>query len=240
MRSRKARQQPLKLKIEPMPQILWRQNLRTELGQHRWNKLRRSVRQNNCAICSSTDGLEAHEVWEYCERPRVSVAKLARIETTCKKCHLIIHWFNTRRLVATGKISRADDLALRRHFCVVNKCLRQVFNRHVLESALILNARSLMRWRVDWGTHKCIIAKASAERAAFAIANPKHESQADYAIIDPGHHISGKCPRCGSFARRVIEQDRSNMSEGEEADYDAGMWGTAKCGHCGLISDFGF
>jgi hypothetical protein len=171
----------------------------------------------------------------------MSVAKLTRIETTCKNCHLIIHWFNTRRLVAAGKVSQAAYLALRRHFRTVNKCLQQDFDRHEFESFAILNSRSLMQWRVDFGVYKSVIAKTLAERAAFAIASSSHVSQVDYDVIRPGHHMpSAKCPSCGNPALRLIELDRSNMSEGEEADYDAGIWGSAKCEHCGHEADFGF
>ena len=224
-----------------MPHDVWRKNLRIELGQHHWNKLRQSMAQKNCATCGSTDRLESHEVWEYRERPRMSVAKLTRIETTCKKCHLIIHWFNTCRLVATGEISQAAYLALRRHFRTVNKCLQQDFDRHEFENFAILNSRSLMQWRVDFGVYKSVIAKIAAERTAFAITNPNHVSQADYDVMRPGHHMpTTKCPSCGNHALRLIEQDRSNMSEGEEADYDAGIWGSAKCEHCGHVADFGF
>ncbi len=89
-----------------MPALLWQQNLRTALGKSRWDTLRRSVAKKSCAICGGAEQLEGHEVWEYQERPRVSVAKLLRVQTTCKKCHLLIHWFNTFRLVDAGKINQ--------------------------------------------------------------------------------------------------------------------------------------
>jgi hypothetical protein len=38
----------------------------------------------------------------------------------------------------------------------------------------------------------------------------------------------------------LIEQDTSDMSEGQEADYSQGIWGTAICGNCGHEVDWGF
>jgi hypothetical protein len=223
-----------------MPLILWRQNLRTALGKFRWDKLRRSVAQESCVICGSSEKLEAHEVWDYRERARVSVAKLTGINTVCTKCHDVIHWGNTTQLAEEGKISRRAIAGLRRHFRTVNKCLQKDFDRHVVESGAVAMSRSLTTWRIDWGKYKSAVKKAAEAQAAWAAANPMHDVVADYQIMAPGHHIPDKCPSCGSNGLRLIEQDTSDMSEGEEADYSQGIWGVAACRNCGHEVNWGF
>jgi hypothetical protein len=226
--------------MEPMPPILWRQNLRTALGKNRWNKLRRSVVQKSCVICQGTEQLEAHEVWDYGERPRVSVAKLIGIDTICTKCHDVVHWGNTTRLAEEGKISRRAIAGLRRHFRKVNKCLQKDFDRHVFESGKVAIFRSLAMWRIDWGKYKSVVKEAAEAQAAWAAANPTHDIDRDYQMTGPGHHMPNKCPSCGSRSLRLIEQDTSGMSEAQEADYSQGMWGTAICRSCGREVDWGF
>jgi hypothetical protein len=48
------------------------------------------------------------------------------------------------------------------------------------------------------------------------------------------------CPHCGSASVRFVRQDTSDMSEAEEADYSAGIWGFIQCSACGRGSGFGF
>jgi hypothetical protein len=56
----------------------------------------------------------------------------------------------------------------------------------------------------------------------------------------PGHHMVNVCSECGSRATLVeVEADTSEMSEGEEADYMAGVWGYAFCRACGFQVTWG-
>ena len=136
-----------------MPQSLWGKNLRTALGRDRWDTLRLRVAHKSCIICGSTEQLESHEVWDYRDRPRISVAKLLRIDTTCTKCHDVIHWGNTIRLADEGKISKRAIIGIRRHFRTVNKCTQKDFERHIVESTAVAIARSGKQWRIDWGSY---------------------------------------------------------------------------------------
>jgi hypothetical protein len=48
-----------------------------------------------------------------------------------------------------------------------------------------------------------------------------------------GHHMPGRCPQCGTAGKLMpIDADQDQMSEGEEAEYEAGMWGFAFCRAC--------
>jgi hypothetical protein len=60
--------------------------------------------------------------------------------------------------------------------------------------------------------------------------NPDHD---DYFDVGPAHHMSAQCPECGAVGKLTkIEADQNQMSEGEEAEYGAGMWGFAFCHAC--------
>lgn len=239
MRSRATRiaTPRLKLTIEPMPEVLFRENLRTQLGKGRWDKLRRTLGKKSCEVCAATDRLEAHEVWSYREGNPISVAKLLRIKVLCKDCHFIVHWFNTQRLFCNRKGILA---ALQRHFCRVNKCRRADFSRHEIRRRILLHSRSSLHWHIDWGKYKPVIEAAKKARDARRKTHPISESRADYEPLRPGDHMPRTCPHCGSASVRFVRQDTSDMSEAEEADYEAGIWGFIQCNDCGRGSGFGF
>jgi hypothetical protein len=162
------------------------------------------------------------------------VAKLIRVELVCEKCHHIKHWGQ-----ALGVISHNGLLALRKHFRTVNKCRQEDFDRHFERSQAIWRSRSAKMWRVDWGEFEPLIKEAQAEREAWAARNP--DRGVDAGIVSPGHHMPSVCPKCharGSL--QMIDQDTDQMSEGEAADYEAGVWGVSICRACGHEVDWGF
>jgi RNase_H superfamily len=56
----------------------------------------------------------------------------------------------------------------------------------------------------------------------------------------PGHHMPQICPGCHSVATLIfIPYDFDEMSEGQQADYMAGVSGTAYCEACGADCDWG-
>jgi ribosomal protein S27AE len=232
------KRQPLKLRIELVPEYLWGKNLRSNegLGKWRWDKLRREIiKKNNarCATCGSTKTLHGHEVWQYREKKTVGVATLLRVEISCINCHDIRHWGRTTELFKAGKISEDRFRFLIKHFCKVNRCSQKVFAEHGRRSARASLRRSKKKWRTDWGPFKPMVDEAKAAREAWAARNPNHGSQEDAFDVRPGHHMQNQCPDCGAIGTLTrIEADRSAMSEGQEADYDAGTWGFAFCRAC--------
>ena len=229
----------LKLKCEFVPMPLWGFNLRADqgLGKGRWDTLRRKLKesgQTSCVICGSADRLHSHEVWEYHDRskPEPSIAKLLRVEMVCRKCHDVKHWGSTLKLIAEGKITRAGYLGLRKHFRTVNKCSQKDFDRHLRSSLRLHQKRSANEWRIDWGDFRPALAVAKAAREAWAAQNPDHASQDAYNV-GPGHHIPNRCPQCGATGTlKPIKADTEEMTEGQEADYEAGTWGFAFCRGC--------
>jgi hypothetical protein len=226
----------LMLQIELVPKRLWEQNLRSSegLGKARWDKLRRELikeRGARCEICGAIrQRLNGHEVWDYREKKTIRTAVLLNVEIVCVDCHDIHHWGRTRKLFEDGKITAERYKHLRRHFRTVNDCSQEVFDKHFLQSARLWEQRSKKEWKIDWGAFALLVAEAKAARDAWAERNPGHD---DYFGPDPGHHVPGRCPDCGTIGKLTpVEADRDQMSEGEEAEYEAGTWGFAFCEAC--------
>ena len=146
-----------KLRIELVPAPIWGINLRSKsgLGKWRWTKFRRGLLATNgnaCTICGSTRKPHAHEVWDYQDRPRKSIARLVRVEIICQKCHLINHWGRTGQLIALGIIDHDGHLRLRRHFRRVNRCKQRHFDEHIEMTFELWRRRSEKKWTIDWGS----------------------------------------------------------------------------------------
>ena len=223
-----------------MPKPLWGINLRSDqgLGKSRWDTLRRKLKesgQTSCVVCGSTDRLHGHEVWKYQDlpKPKWSIAKFLRVEMVCRKCHDVKHWGSTIKLIAEGKITRAGYFGLRKHFRTVNNCRQEDFDRHLKFSLALHQKRSSSKWRIDWGDFEPALAVAKAAREAWAARNPDHASHDDSFNVGPDHHMPNRCPQCGATGTlRPIKADAEAMTEGQEADYEAGAWGFAFCRAC--------
>jgi hypothetical protein len=234
-----ARRGNLKLRIELVPKPLWGRNLRSNdgLGKKRWDKLRHKLVESDgarCAICGNTEKkLNGHEVWDYREKKTVGTAALLRVEIVCVDCHDIHHWARTTRLFQACRIASERYGFLRKHFRKVNGCRQADFDRHFLHSMRVWSRQSKKRWKIDWGAFASPIAEANAARETWAGRNPGHPSQDDPFNAGVGHHMPQRCPECGAVGKlRPIEGRRDEMSEGQEADYDQGVWGFAFCAAC--------
>lgn len=63
---------------------------------------------------------------------------------------------------------------------------------------------------------------------------------ADY-VMGPGEHMPSICPHCGDVGSlEFVAWNTSDMSEGQLADYLAGLWGSAFCRTCKKEFDWGF
>jgi hypothetical protein len=225
----------LKLRIEMIPKLLWERNLRLRdgLGKARWDKLRRQIiakQGAHCAICGATKQLHGHEVWEYRGKKTVGTALLLRIEIVCVDCHDICHWGRTTKLFEAGTITNERHNHLRKHFRKINRCRQEVFDKHFLLSARTWLRRSKKRWRVDWGDFAPLVAEAKVSRDAWAV---RHADQNDSFEDALGRHVPDRCPQCGAIGTlKATVAQTDQMSEGEEADYDAELWGFAFCRAC--------
>lgn len=178
------------LRIELVPEPLWRKNLRSKdgLGKARWTKLRLEIvaRSSSCAIC---DGPfepyrpQAHEVWKYVEQPDRCVAKLLRVEIICRKCHDIHHWGLTKTLIAFGSISHVGHMALRKHFRTVNRCSASDFARHEAAAFRVWRRQSKRRWTIDWGEFSLSVKTAKAARRAWSKRQAARDANATSEVV---------------------------------------------------------
>lgn len=83
------------LTVELVPRTCWFSNLRSELTQEQWDRLRRMVYEragDRCEVCGgrgTQHPVEAHEVWEYDDR--VQVQRLVGLVALCPACHEAKH-----------------------------------------------------------------------------------------------------------------------------------------------------
>ncbi len=151
-----------KLTIELVPSTAWFSSLYhvyREAGRlDEWRRLKEELFEREgrrCWICGRRGGrLEAHEFWEYDDENHVQ--RLVAVHHLCSMCHKVKHigfWCYTRegreRLAREG-LTRED---LIEHFCRVNNCTREDFERHEEEAYRKWVERSRHRWRQDLGSY---------------------------------------------------------------------------------------
>jgi hypothetical protein len=79
-----------------------------------------------------------------------------------------------------------------------------------------------------------MVEEAKAARERWAARNPERVDESDPFNISRDHQMPSRCPKCSAVGKlRPIAADTDQMSDGEEADYEAGVWGVAFCTACG-------
>ena len=114
---------------------------------------------HKCWICGKKGSrLEAHEFWEYDNKNHVQ--KLAAIHHLCDMCHKIKHigfWFYTepgKEKLEKSELTTGDII---NHFCEVNKCLEEDFEKHKEEALNLWRERSKHKWEQDFGEYEADI-----------------------------------------------------------------------------------
>lgn len=168
-----------KLRIELVPRSLWGVNLRSKehgLGEYGWQKLRTRLLDElgaHCVICESCERPHAHEIWKYEEGKGAGLALLVGVEIICARCHSIHHWGKTKQLVDEGKMDRSRLNDLIEHFCAVNNCTREEFERHSLWAFAEFQRRNKKKWRSDFGAYSADVQLAKADREVANIPDIK-------------------------------------------------------------------
>lgn len=135
----------MKLIIEVIPQSLWGVNLRDQLGQTAWARVRKECyvkAGHRCEICGGqgrSHPVECHEIWRYDDEQRVQT--LAGLIALCPACHEVKHY---GRACAFGRAAAAQ-----RHFLNVNSCTPQEMRIHIDESKALWQRRSEFQWTQD-------------------------------------------------------------------------------------------
>ena len=155
-------EQKFKLTIELVPSTVWFSSIyqiyKRNNQLNKWRKIKKELFEKEgrkCWICGAENTrLETHEFWEYDDKNHIQ--KLVAIHHLCSMCHKIKHigfWCYTedgRRQLKKEGLSRED---LINHFCRVNNCSREDFEKQEMEAFKIWKERSKYGWKQDFGEY---------------------------------------------------------------------------------------
>lgn len=152
-----------KLSIDLVPSTVWFQSLyryyQDQGKAELWKKIKNGIfskEGRKCWICNDSSGrLDAHEFWNYDDGEYTQ--SLVAIHHLCDLCHKIKHigfWCHTpkgKNILEKSGLSRED---LVQHFCIVNNCSNEDFNKHEKQAFKIHSERSKHQWKQDLGDYK--------------------------------------------------------------------------------------
>lgn len=134
-----------RLQVELVPRSCFFSNLRSNLSQKDWEKLRRySIERAGyvCEICGS-DGngfsLECHEIWEYDDD--IQQQSLIGLIALCKACHRSKHMALARH--------KGWEAAAESHLMRINGWDRATLEVYLEEAFQVFEIRSEKIWRLD-------------------------------------------------------------------------------------------
>jgi hypothetical protein len=141
------------LTVELVPKTAWYQSLAKLLPRDVWNSIREDIIKKNgqkCRICGETNGtMNLHEIWEYDDLDYVQ--KLNGFILLCTMCHHVKHIGLARILAEEGKL---DFNEVVKHFCKINRCSEEDFEKYVKEVFEIWRKRSEHKWKQDFGKYQ--------------------------------------------------------------------------------------
>ncbi|NHI91674.1 MAG: hypothetical protein EAX96_04160 [Candidatus Lokiarchaeota archaeon] len=105
-----------------------------------------------CQICEQpTTLLELHEKWEYDEEN--CVQRLVDMQMVCNLCHRVKHmnsFYQSKQVKHGIKKSEMTKQELINHFCKVNDCSEEDFDRVEEEAFKTLRWRNRIKWKKDF------------------------------------------------------------------------------------------
>lgn len=134
-----------KLKIELVPKTCWFSNLRKELTQEEWDRVRKYTydlsKDHCCMICGAKGRLSAHEIWEYDEACHIQ--KLIGLIALCDDCHMVKH-------IGFAQLQGKYDAAVNHFRKVNNQKTDDLFNKKMQEARESYIRRSeITDWKLD-------------------------------------------------------------------------------------------
>jgi hypothetical protein len=167
-----------RLAIRPIPQPLFRKNLRTALGKYQWTKLRRTLLSEHgskCEICNARPNkLYAHEVWQYKTSVSPAVAHLSHVSFLCVRCHGCEHFLLTIEFVKAGILTADDFDSAVKHFCRINRVSQRIFWQRLERARTCWKMLSKLKWRKpEFGTFQAVIKRVERERVEREQRKPK-------------------------------------------------------------------
>ena len=128
---------------EMLPVQTWELNLRTQLSEAAWDRIRRHIYKSagwTCEICGKREGrLEAHEQWSL--HNETGVQELCGILALCPFCHKCHHLGIAKRL---GMLP-----AVKQHMLQVNNWNTAQLDAAIVEAYELWEQQSAWPWVVD-------------------------------------------------------------------------------------------
>lgn len=131
-----------KLTIELVPQTVWFKNLRSELSQEEWDKLRKATYKKTgykCDVCDKKEELHAHEIWDYNDSKKVQTLK--GLIALCPDCHSCKH-------IGLAQVNGNYDHA-RSHLAKVNGWSIDDAEEYIQAQFEIWSMISEFEWKLD-------------------------------------------------------------------------------------------
>ncbi|MBN2422391.1 HNH endonuclease [Candidatus Woesearchaeota archaeon] len=156
----------IKLTIELVPSTVWFSSLynifKNSSQQALWRDIKNMIFKKEgrkCWVCGRTDRrLEAHEFWDYDDKNKIQ--KLVAIHHLCDLCHKVKHiglWLHTDKGARLLDQQGLDSFDVVNHFCAVNNCDQDVFDKCEEEAFKVFAERSKYQWKQDFDAYEKII-----------------------------------------------------------------------------------
>ena len=150
------------LTIELVPSTVWYSSIyqyyKKTNNPQKWSEIKKELfsKEGHCCwICKKESvHLEAHEFWKYDDTRYIQ--KLESIHHLCPFCHKIKHiglWLHTEdggRMLRKEGLTKDDVI---NHFCKINNCFKEEFQKHEDEAFKIWSERSKHKWTQDFGKY---------------------------------------------------------------------------------------
>lgn len=134
-----------KLTVELVPKTVWFKNLRSELSQEEWDKLRKTTYKAagyKCEVCGGKGPkwpVDAHEIWEYDDENKIQ--KLLGLTALCPSCHSCKH-------IGLAQVKGNYERA-RKHLAKVNGWSEEDAEHYIQAQFEIWAWRSEFDWKLD-------------------------------------------------------------------------------------------
>ncbi len=133
------------LTVELVPKSCWYSNVRSNISNQEWDKIRKKVYSqagNVCEICGGRGRrwpVECHEMWLYDDEQHIQ--KLVKLVALCPSCHEVKH-------MGLAGISGREDAAMA-HLAKVNNWSRTDAQHYVEAAFETWQQRSRQQWTLD-------------------------------------------------------------------------------------------
>lgn len=147
----RSKARPARLTIELVPETCWVSNVRSNISNDAWDRIRKTIAKNaghRCEICGGVGPkhpVECHEIWHYDDKKRVQT--LQGLIALCPPCHEVKH-------IGLAGLNSRGKLALE-HLAKVNGWSLFEANHYVKEQFEVWEERSRHKWDLDmaWLAH---------------------------------------------------------------------------------------